>query len=201
MCIRDSSTGDFTASGRMGITHELAKGSIVYAVDINVTYSSTRQVVRKWFAGWNDMLLHTTRRYFVLDTQGSATCRVEQDRQYVGSDPFQSVLDRFVSSVSGVWEYAFEFEGNSHQAETRSDPAGNTILGTALRTFEGGVPGSVIVANYSSIGTSPEESLFWPRNQYSICYDAEKKRVTNFSSTGVSSVCVSDLLALEYGCL
>ena len=61
------STDDYTAVGKVGITHELLMGCIVYAIDVQVTYGASKPI-RKWFAGWNFMG-QSAHRYFVVQPQ------------------------------------------------------------------------------------------------------------------------------------
>ena len=71
-----SSAGDYHAVGKMGITHEIMRGSIVYAIDMTFTYADTGHRVRKWcvsptrdmLKGWLDRTDGLVRRHIAVET-------------------------------------------------------------------------------------------------------------------------------------
>jgi hypothetical protein len=200
----DSSTDDYSAVGKVGITHELTSGSIVYAADVQAIYANG-ETVRKWFAGWNFMGTFA-RRYLVVEVNGSGSCHVEQDSDF-SMDPFMPVLNRFVAGSQYVgenkgaerWAYDHDFSINcSHIANASTDEGGSPFLSSVIETFRNGQPVALISTQYSAIGKSPDEALFWPRSQYPDC---DSNKVANFTTTGQSSICITDMLALEYGCM
>ena len=135
----NSSTDDYSAVGKVGITHELTSGSIVYAADVQTIYANG-ETVRKWFAGWNFMGTFA-RRYLVVEVNGSGSCHVEQDSDF-SMDPFMPVLNRFVAGSQYVgenkgaerWAYDHDFSINcSHIANASTDEGGSPFLSSGLK--------------------------------------------------------------------
>jgi len=204
--VAGDTSNDYTAVGKVGITHELTHGAIVYATDMRVTHSADGSTHRAWMANWN-FLGKSERRYFVVENKnGQGSCHREEDSNFHG-DPFIAIMNRFEEVGDGMmsWNYNYQW-GNpgsgstvfAHQANLTTDIGGSPIQSSEIMTFANGVPVATIRTMYSNIGSSPEESLFWPRNKYPDCDD---NKIANFTITGASSVCIGDLLALEYGCL
>mmetsp|Transcript_1582 Transcript_1582/g.4120 ORF Transcript_1582/g.4120 Transcript_1582/m.4120 type:complete len:263 (-) Transcript_1582:256-1044(-) len=210
------SPDDFVvARGIVGITHDLAKGSIVYAADVRVTYS-TGATIRKWFAGWNT-LGTSVRRYLVIEdpTQppGNGMCHVESDDAFSGGDPFSEMLSRWTRTPTAgsaqpdveSWVYSFGWRNNAdgpifrHFANATTAVGGAPILKSSIDAFNGTHVVATVTTVYSNLGNAPTESLFWPRNVYTDC---DSHKIPNLTTVGALSVCgVSDALTLEYGCV
>ena len=213
------STDDYTAVGKVGITHELLMGCIVYAIDVQVTYGASKPI-RKWFAGWNFMG-QSAHRYFVVQPQGDrGSCHFEKDSHF-SSDPFTAMLDRFARArptsrstshpteqyTTGEtgetgderWDYEWAFSGHTQTANCATASGGAPIKESHIETFQQGI-GAVgtINTSYSNFGTKPSEALFWPIHAYPDC---ASHALANFTTTGQSSICLNDVLALEYGCM
>merc|ERR1711935_476525 len=109
--VAGDTSNDYTAVGKMGVTHEITHGSIVYATDMRVTHSADGSTHRAWMAGWN-ILGTSVRRYFVVENKnGQGSCHREEDSNFHG-DPFTVIMNRFEQTVPGKkaqWNYNYQW--------------------------------------------------------------------------------------------
>lgn len=210
------SAQDYTAVGKIGITHYWSYGSIVYAADMEVTRQGKKH--RAWFAGWNfgpGTPMRYVRRYFLVESEQGKTCVREQDSNF-DVDPFSPITARFQRArpIDGpdVWHFVYEHAWSnpdgpgvrSHKANCTAAPDG-TVKSMSIHSFENGEMVGTIQSEYSNVSGDPDDAIFWPRNDYKQkpgC-DDDANFISNFTIDGDArtNLCIGDILALEYGCM
>jgi len=136
---------------------------------------------------------------YLIDGEDSCT-QYHENTPITVIDPFMPTLKNFKlvfsNATTEIWSYnEYVGENNIHQVSTMiTGPGGEPPMMTDIWTYEGSGDDHLLGTfhfEYSNQSDDPDDSIFNLYKNY-LCLP-----VSNFTEP---NVCLSDLLALEYGC-